>query len=150
MEIILLQNVDKVGDRHEVVKVKDGFARNYLIPRGAAIVANTGNRKRLTDMIRQQNAKEAKMVGDFKEMAAKISDSSITITAKAGQSGRLFGSIGAAQLAAAIRAQLGMDIERKKIVMDDVKELGAHTATINLHKEVSTTMNFSIVGESSK
>jgi large subunit ribosomal protein L9 len=147
MEIILLQNVDKVGDRHEVVKVKDGFARNYLIPRGAAIVANTGNRKRLTDMMRQQAAKEGKMVGEFKALAETLNASNITIAVKAGQSGRLFGSVGPAQLASAIRTQLGIDIARKHIVLEDIKEVGNHSATINLHKEVSTTMNFSIVGE---
>lgn len=150
MEIILLQNVDKVGDRHEVVKVKDGFARNYLIPRGEAIVANEGNRKRLADMMRQQAAKEAKMVEEFKTMANTLGESTISIAAKAGQSGRLFGSIGAAQLASAIRSQLGLDIERKKITMEDVKEVGAHSATINLHKEVSTTVNFTVVGDGSK
>jgi large subunit ribosomal protein L9 len=148
MEIILLQNVDKVGDRHEIVKVKDGFARNYLIPRGAAIVANEGNRKRLTDMVRQQAAKEAKMVGEYKTMAETLSNSAITIAMKAGQSGKLFGSVGAVQLASAIRTQLGLDIERKKIVMEDAKEVGSHTATINLHKEVSTQLKFEVVGES--
>jgi large subunit ribosomal protein L9 len=148
MEIILLQNVDKVGDRHEVVKVKDGFARNYLIPRGAAIVANEGNRKRLTDMMRQQAAKEGKMVGEFKALAETLNNSPIMIVAKAGQSGKLFGSVGPAQLASAIRAQLGIDIARKHIVLEDIKEVGAHSATINLHKEVSTTMNFTIVPES--
>ncbi|MFZ4543318.1 MAG: 50S ribosomal protein L9 [Saprospiraceae bacterium] len=150
MEIILLQNVDKVGDRHEIVKVKDGFARNYLIPRGVALVANTGNRKRLTDLMRQQAAKEGKMVGEFQTMAETLSNSNITIQAKAGITGRLFGSIGPAQLAAAIRSQVGLDIERKKIVLDDIKEAGAHTATINLHKDVSTTINFTITGESNK
>jgi large subunit ribosomal protein L9 len=150
MEIILLQNVDKVGDRHEVVKVKNGFARNYLIPRGVAIVANEGNRKRLADLMRQQAAKEAKMVGEYQAMADALNNSNITITAKAGQSGRLFGSVGSAQLASAIRAQLNLDIERKKIVMEDAKEVGEHTATINLHKEVSANVKFNVVGESEK
>lgn len=148
MEIILLQNVDKVGDRHEVVKVKDGFARNYLIPRGAAIVANAGNRKRLADMMRQQAAKEAKMVGEFQAMAESINNASLKIAMKAGQSGRLFGSVGSQQVASAIRSQLGLDIERKKIIMEDVKEVGTHTATINLHKEVSAQLKFEVVGES--
>lgn len=147
MEIILLQNVDKVGDRHEIVKVKDGFARNYLIPRGEAIVANEGNRKRLSDMMRQQAAKEAKMVGEYQAMAESLNNANLIIAMKAGQSGKLFGSVGAAQLASAIRAQLGLDIERKKIVMEDVKEVGSHTATINLHKEVSAQLKFNVIGE---
>lgn len=150
MEIILLQNVDKVGDRHEIVKVKDGFARNYLIPRGVALVANEGNRKRLADLMRQQAAKEAKMVGEFQAMADKLSSSNLVIAAKAGVTGRLFGSIGSAQLAGAIRSQLGIDIERKKITLDDVKEIGTHSATINLHPEVSTTINFEVTGEGNK
>ena len=149
MEIILLKNVDKVGDRHEVLKVKDGFARNYLIPRGEAIVANEGNRKRLADMMRQQAAKEGKMVGEFKALAETLGASAISISAKAGVSGKLFGSIGAAQLASAIRAKLGIDIARKNISMEDAKEVGTHSATINLHKEVSTTVNFTSVGEDS-
>lgn len=148
MEIILLQNVDKVGDRHEIVKVKDGFARNYLIPRGEAIVANDGNRKRLTDMMRQQAAREAKMVGEYQTMAETLNNATLTIYMKAGQSGKLFGSVGAVQIASAIRNQLGLDIERKKIVVEDVKEVGNHTATINLHKEVSAQLKFEVAGDS--
>jgi large subunit ribosomal protein L9 len=89
------------------------------------------------------------MVGEFKTMAETLSNSNIVISAKAGITGRLFGSIGSAQLAAAIRSQLGIDIERKKISLDDVKEVGSHSATINLHPEVSTTINFEVTGESS-
>ncbi|MEY4905230.1 MAG: hypothetical protein RLZZ292_3045 [Bacteroidota bacterium] len=148
MEVILLKNIDKVGDKHELIKVRNGFGRNWLIPQGLAIVANTSNRKRLDEMVRQLASKEAKMLNEFREMANKINEGRLTITSKAGTSGRLFGSVGAAQIAAAMRAQLGLDIERKKIAMDDVKELGAHTASINLHKEVVATLNFDVVGES--
>ncbi len=148
MEVILLKNIDKVGDKHELIKVRNGFGRNWLIPQGLAIVANTSNRKRLDEMVRQLASKEAKMLNEFREMAGKINEGRLTITSKAGTSGRLFGSVGAAQIAAAMRSQLGLDIERKKIAMEDVKELGTHTASINLHKEVVATLTFDVVSDS--
>ena len=146
MELILLKNIDRVGDKHEVVKVKNGFGRNYLIPQGMAIVANQQNLKHTAEMIRQTEAKESKMMGDFKAIAEKIEGSTLTITAKAGASGRLFGSISNVQVASAIREQLGLDIERRKVVLaDDVKELGSHTATVVLHKEVSANIKFNVI-----
>ncbi len=147
MELILLKNVDKVGDKYEVLTVKNGFGRNYLIPKGLAMIANDSNRRALASMLNAQEKREAKMVGEFQEMANKLNESTITLTAKAGTSGRLFGSIGTAQIASAMREQLGIDVERKKIVMDDIKDLGSYTATVNFLKTVVGTLKVEITGE---
>jgi large subunit ribosomal protein L9 len=147
MELILLKNIDKVGDKYEIVSVKNGYGRNYLIPQGLAMVANDGNRRSLASMVSAQEKREAKMVGEYQEMATKLVDNSLTMKVKAGTSGRLFGSIGSAQVASALREQMGIDIERKKISMDDVKDLGSYTATVTFHKEVVGTLKFDVVAE---
>jgi large subunit ribosomal protein L9 len=148
MEIILLQDVDKVGDRHSIVTVKDGYGRNFLIPKGLAIVANDGNRRRLAEVIKQEDAKESKMLDTYKVMANQLSGQTLKIGAKAGTSGKIFGSVTNVQIAAAIKEQIGLDIPRKKIVLnDEIKELGEYTATIALHKEVNGTVKFDVVAE---
>lgn len=148
MEIILLQDVDKVGDRHSIVTVKDGYGRNFLIPKGLAIVANDGNRRRLAEVIKQEDAKESKMLDTYKVMASQLSGQTLKIGAKAGTSGKIFGSVTNVQIAAAIKEQIGLDIPRKKIVLnDEIKELGEYTATIALHKEVNGTVKFDVVAE---
>ncbi len=147
MELILLKNVDKVGDKYEIVTVKNGFGRNYLIPQGIAMLASDSNRRSLASMVTAQEKREAKMVGEYQEMANKLQDATLTMKTKAGSSGRLFGSIGTSQIATALRAQLGVDVERKKIAMDDIKEIGSYTATVNFHKEVSATVKVEVVGE---
>jgi large subunit ribosomal protein L9 len=147
MELILLKNVDKVGDKYEIVSVKNGFGRNYLIPQGIAMLASDSNRRSLASMVTAQEKREAKMVGEYQEMANKLQDATLTMKTKAGSSGRLFGSIGTSQIATALRAQLGVDVERKKIVMDDIKDLGSYTATVNFHKEVSATVKVEVTGD---
>ncbi len=148
MEIILLKDLDNVGDKHEVVKVKDGYGRNFLIPRGIAIVANAVNKKRLADFIRQDEAVEAQKVSVYQEMADKLKGITLHIGAKAGTSGKIFGSVTNIQLSNAIRDQAGLEVERKKIHLpDEVKELGTYTARVDLHKEVVCNVNFEVVGE---
>lgn len=148
MDIILLKDLDNVGDKHEIVKVKDGYGRNYLIPRGMAIVANAVNKRRLADFIKHDEAIEAKKVNEYKEIASKLSAVTLKIGAKAGTSGKIFGSVTNIQLSNAIRDQAGLEIERKKIHLpDEVKELGTYVAKIDLHKEVSCNVNFEVVGE---
>lgn len=148
MEIILLKDLDNVGEKHEIVKVKDGYGRNYLLPQGLAIVANAVNKKRLADIVRQDEAKQAKLVNVYKEMADKLKGITLRIGAKAGKSGKIFGSVTNIQLANAIKEQAGIEIERKKIhVPEDVKDLGSYTARIDFHKEVSCDVNFEVVGE---
>ena len=117
MDIILLKELDKVGGKHEIVKVKDGYGRNFLIPQGLAIVANAGNRKMLNELVKQEDKKESKRLDEYKEMAAKLDGVTLKIGAKAGTSGKIFGSVTNVQIANALKEQAGIEIERKKIVL---------------------------------
>jgi large subunit ribosomal protein L9 len=147
MDIILLQDMDKVGDKHDIVKVKDGYGRNFLIPKGMAVVANDSNRRKYASIVRALDKRETARLGEYKALAAQLEGKSIKITAKAGSSGKLFGSVDANQIAAAIKEQLGVEIERKKIAIEPVKELGTHVATVTLHKEVSAQVNVEVVSQ---
>ncbi|MBU6340237.1 MAG: 50S ribosomal protein L9 [Bacteroidetes bacterium] len=148
MEIILLDHIEKVGAKHEVVKVKDGYGRNYLIPRGLAIVANKANLARLDGMKKQGAKKEAQIIAAFEELAAKMQGATLKITAKAGDSGRLFGSVNAQNISDALKTQLGVDADKRIIAMpDEVKELGNYTATVKFHPEVTVGIGFDVVAE---
>lgn len=148
MDIILLKNIDKVGGKYEVVTVKDGYARNYLIPQGVALIANDTNMRRLDDYKLRQTKKEAKMVGEFETIAAQLKEKVLKIGAKAGTSGKIFGSVTNIQLSNAIQEQFGIEIPRKKIELpDDVKTLGTYTATINMHESVESTVEFEVFAE---
>lgn len=149
MEIILLQDIEKVGEKHDIVTVKNGYGRNFLIPNGMALVANASNRKRLDDLKRQANAKESHIINEAKAIAAKIgSASALKIGAKTGTSGKIFGSITNIQIANALRDQFDIDVDRKKIeIAEEIKEVGNYTATIRLHREVSCDINFEVVSE---
>jgi large subunit ribosomal protein L9 len=145
MEIILLQDVDKVGDKHQTIKVKDGFGNNFLIPKGLAVVANDSNRRKYASIIRALDKRDSARLGEYKALADQINGKTITISAKAGASGKLFGSVDNVQIAKAIATQLGVEIERKKVVCEPLKELGTHIAAVNLHKEVSAQVTVEIV-----
>ncbi|MCF8239491.1 MAG: 50S ribosomal protein L9 [Saprospiraceae bacterium] len=146
MEIILLKDVDNVGDKHTIVKVKDGFGRNYLIPQGLALVANDTNRRKLNEIIRLDDKRESQRLDVYQEMAKTLAGATLRIGAKAGTSGKIFGSVNNSQLAAAIKEQFELEIERRKIeIPEEVKTLGTYTANINLHKEVKATVTFEVV-----
>jgi len=148
MDIILLKDIDKVGGKHEIVKVKDGYGRNYLIPQGLAVVANAGNRKMLAELVKQEDRKEAKRLDEYKEIASKLSDVTLKIGAKAGSNGKIFGSVTNVQIANALKDQAGVEIERKKIVLEEeVKAIGTYTAKLNLHKDVQSSVAFEIIEE---
>ncbi|MBK6372747.1 MAG: 50S ribosomal protein L9 [Saprospiraceae bacterium] len=148
MDIILLKELDKVGGKHEIVKVKDGYGRNFLIPQGLAIVANAGNRKMLNELVKQEDKKESKRLDEYKEMAAKLDGVTLKIGAKAGTSGKIFGSVTNVQIANALKEQAGIEIERKKIVLEEeVKSIGTYSAKLNLHKDVQTSVAFEIIEE---
>lgn len=148
MDIILLADVEHVGYKHEVVTVKDGYGRNYLIPQGKAIIANAANRARLNELIRREDATEAKRLGEYQAIADKLVDQTLKIGAKAGTSGKIFGSVTNIQVIAALKEQFDVDVDRRKVVLpDDVKELGAYTLTLNLHKEVQPVIHFEVVAE---
>ncbi len=148
MEIILLQDIEKVGEKHEIVTVKDGYGRNFLIPKGMALVANSSNRKRLDDLKQQAQAKENHLINEAKALAAKIAGAELKIGAKTGTSGKIFGSITNIQIANALRDQLGLDVDRKKIdIAEEIKETGNYTASVHLHKEVVCEVKFEVVSE---
>ena len=151
MDIILLQNLDKVGEQYDVVTVKNGYGRNFLIPKGLALIANDTNMRRLEDLRRRQAAKESKMVGTFQQMAKDLEGKVLKIVAKAGTSGKIFGSVTSIQISQAIKDQFGMDISRKKIELkEEVKNLGDYKATLNLHADVVTDLSFEVLTDDKK
>ena len=148
MDIILKQDVELLGSKFDVVTVKDGYARNFLIPQGMAVAATTSNLKVNNEVIRQQSHKAVKAIEAAEAIASKIEGLTLKLGAKAGESGKIFGSVNSIQLADAIQAA-GYDVERKQIHLSDdaIKELGAYEATLKLHKEVTVTVKFEVVAE---
>ena len=148
MEIILLKYMDKLGDKHDVVKVKPGYGRNYLIPQGLAVNANALNRKKRDVIIAEEDAKEAARLDEYKVMATKLEGKTLRIGVKAGTSGKIFGSVNTVQIANALKEQLDLEVERKKIHLpDDIKEVGTYSADLHLHKELITKIQFELVQE---
>ncbi len=148
MELILLKDVEKVGDKHDIVTVKDGYGRNYLIPQGMALLANKTNRARLGEFRAREEAQEQRRLGEYQAVADKLKGQSLRIGAKAGESGRIFGSVTAIQLSNALMEQFAVEVDRRKIILpDEIKELGSYKATLNLHKEVQPEVTFEVVSE---
>ena len=145
MNIILLKDVEKVGEQYQTVKVRDGYGNNFLIPQGMAIVANDSNRRKYASIIRALEKRDMAKLGDYQAIAAQLNGKTVKIVAKAGTSGKLFGSVDANQIAAAIAAQLGVTVERKKVVIEPLKEVGTHTASVVLHKEVIASVTVEVV-----
>lgn len=148
MDIILLKEVDKLGDKHEIVSVKPGYARNYLIPQGFALIANSSNKKRLDELRRIDAKRESKLKDHYQEIAERLKGIVLKVGAKAGTTGKIFGSVTNIQIAQLLKEGHGLEIERRKIsISDDVKELGTYTATLNLHPEVVTEVQFEVIQE---
>lgn len=148
MEVILIQDVDNLGAVNEVVKVRNGYARNYLIPQKFALEANPSNLKQLEERMKNVRKKEEKMLAEINQVIAKLKDGAIRIGAKSGTSGKIFGSVTPLQISRAIREQKGYEIDRKKIhLAEEVKELGLHKATIDFGNGNSTEIEFEVVGE---
>lgn len=148
MDIILLQDVEKVGDKYTIVTVKDGYGRNYLIPQGKALIANDTNRRRLEDLKNREAAMEEKMLSTYQEMAASIEGKTLKIGAKAGTSGKIFGSVTTLQFAQELQNQFGIEVDKKKVVLpEDVKEIGSYKAVLNLHREVQPEVTFELIAE---
>jgi large subunit ribosomal protein L9 len=148
MDIILIQDVDNLGGKNELVKVKNGYARNFLIPRGVAVEANPSNRKQLEERLKVAKKKEDAMLAQINSVIAKLQDGALTVGAKTGTSGKIFGSITALQISRAIRDQKGYEIDRKKITLpDEVKELGTYKATVDFGNGQHTEVEFEVVAE---
>lgn len=148
MEIILKENVDNLGEAGEMVTVKPGYGRNYLIPQGKAILATPVAKLRHQENERQRAHKVERVINEAKATAEKLADVKITIGAKVGESGKIFGSVNAIQVADALKAQ-GFEIDRKNVTLADdaIKTVGSYEAHVKLHKEVKQTITFEVVGE---
>ena len=148
MDVILKQDVERLGAKNDIVTVKTGYARNYLIPQGFAIVATESARKVVAETIRQQSHKAVKALEDAKALAEKMSAVSVKIGAKAGESGKIFGSVNTIQVAEALAAA-GHPVERKDIDLgtETIRDLGSYTAKVKLHKEVTAEVTFEVVAE---
>lgn len=148
MEVILIQDVDNLGAKNEVVKVKNGYARNYLLPRQLAVENNLSNKKQLEERMKQVKKKEEKMLAEINSVVEKLKEAPLKIGAKTGTSGKIFGSVTSLQISRAIREQKGYDIDRKKIsIVDEVKELGTYKANIDFGNGHATEVEFEVVAE---
>lgn len=148
MEIILIQDVDNLGGANEVVNVKSGYARNFLLPRKLAIESTPGNKAQLEERLKQVAKKEAKMLAEINSVIAKLKEAPLKLGAKTGTSGKIFGSVTSLQLSRAIREQKGYEIDRRKIsITDEVKELGTHKASIDFGNGHSTEVEFEVIAE---
>ncbi len=147
MEIILKQDVKNLGYKDDILKVKDGYGRNYLIPQGHAVLATESNKKILAETLKQTQFKQEKIRNEATELAAKLQDVKIAIGAKAGESGKIFGAVNTIQFAEALK-KLGFEVDRKRITFEtDVKFVGEYIANLNLHKEVKIQVPFEVVAE---
>ena len=147
MEVILTQDVKNLGEKDDVVSVKPGYGRNYLIPQGQAILATVSAKKVLAENIKQAQFKQDKIKKDAEATAAKLADVKLSIGAKAGESGKIFGAVNTIQVSDALK-KLGFDVDRRRITFDsDVKFVGEYVANLNLHKEVKVQVPFEVVAE---
>lgn len=151
MELILKQDVENLGFKDDVVTVKNGYGRNYLIPQGHAILATSSAKKVLAETLKQRAFKEAKLIEDANKIAEKIKGLDIKVTAKVGTGDKLFGSVNNINLADTI-AKSGTEIDKKfiKVVGGSVKRLGKYEATVRLHREVIVNINFEVIPEKIK
>ena len=147
MEIILKEDVLNLGFKGEIVKVKDGYARNFLIPTKKAILATIPAKKMLAEDLKQRAHKLERMKNDAQELADKVKDITLTVGAKTSTTGKIFGAVGPIQIAEAFE-KAGFEVDRRVIALKDaVKEIGSYTATLKLHKEVSVEVAFEVVAE---
>ncbi|MFT6319660.1 MAG: large subunit ribosomal protein L9 [Granulosicoccus sp.] len=147
MDIILLADLDKVGDKHEVVAVKNGYGRNFLIPQGLALIANATNMKKLDDLKSKENAAESAKIDVYRDIATKLEGKTLKIGAKAGTSGKIFGSVTTIQIVQALKEQFDVEVLRKRVSLEEIKEVGSYTATLNLHPEVVVALPIEVAAE---
>ncbi|HUV00605.1 MAG TPA: 50S ribosomal protein L9 [Bacteroidales bacterium] len=148
MEIILLQDVNKVGQKDDIVTVKEGYGSNYLIPKGFAVAASSSAKKMHAENLKQRAHKEEKIKVAAQEIAAKLADIRLVVGAKTSSSGKIFGSVNTIQIAESLKEK-GFEIDRKNITLpeDQIKEVGNYKAIIKLHREVKVEVGFEIVAE---
>ena len=144
MYVILIQDVENLGYKNDIVKVRDGYGRNYLIPNKMAIIANDSNRKQLAENLKQQARKLAQQKADAEALAQKLDTLMLKIEQKANENGKIFGAVTALQIAEALKA-LDITVDRKVITVPEVKETGEYVAVARLHKEVKAEIKFTVV-----
>jgi large subunit ribosomal protein L9 len=148
MKLILTQEVGRLGGPGDVVEVRDGYGRNYLVPQGFAIPWSRGGEKQIASIQRVRGARQIRDLGHAKEVKGQLEGLSVQVPARAGQGGRLFGSITAADVAAAVRAAGGPDVDRRRIQMPGhIKSLGSYDVTVSLHPDVAATLSINVVRE---
>jgi len=148
MQIILIQDVDNLGQKNELVSVKNGYARNFLIPQKFAVEASPSNMKQLQERLKVQKVKEEKLLSEIAKVVEVLKESPVKIGAKTGTSGKIFGSVTGVQIARAIKEQKGYEIDRRRIhILDDVKELGTYKAKIDFGKGNEAELEFEVVAE---
>jgi large subunit ribosomal protein L9 len=148
MQVILIQDVNNLGGANELVTVRNGYARNYLIPQKFAVEASPSNLKVLAEKTKVQAKKEAKLLAELNQVIAKLTEAPLKIGAKVGTTGKIFGSVTSVQISRAIREQKGYEIDRRRIsIVDDVKELGTYKAKIDFGNSNETEVEFEVVAE---
>jgi large subunit ribosomal protein L9 len=145
MNVILLENVDNLGQTGDTVKVKDGYGRNYLVPRGLAVIADERNSRRMAHQKRQADAAAAKQRSVADELAAKLNETAVSIKREAGEEGKLFGSVTNRDIAEALSAE-GLDVDRRKIVLDEtIRNIGVFSAKVKLHRDVEASVKVYVI-----
>ncbi|MFT3980210.1 MAG: 50S ribosomal protein L9 [Ferruginibacter sp.] len=148
MQVILIKDVNNLGGANELVTVKNGYGRNYLIPQKYAVEASPSNLKQLDERLKQQAKKEAKLLAEVNSVIAVLKDGALKIGAKTGTSGKIFGSVTSVQVARAIREQKGYEIDRRRIsIIDEIKELGNYKAKVDFGNGNETEVELEIVAE---
>ncbi len=149
MEIILKQDISGLGNKNDLVTVKDGYARNFLIPKGMAVVATESAKKVLAEVKKQQAYKEEKIRKEAEELAKVLEGAQLTIGVKASSKGKIFGSVNNIMIADAIKAQKNVEVDRKKIEVngDAIKEVGSYKATLKLHKDIAVELALDVKAE---
>jgi large subunit ribosomal protein L9 len=148
MEIILKKDVEQLGYKDDLLNVKPGYARNYLIPQGYAVLATSTQKKIHAENLKQRAHKETKVRDEAQKLAKKLTEQTIKIGAKAGENGKIFGSVNTIQLADALEAQ-GFTVDRKRISIknEPIRQIGIYQADVVIHKDIVQTINFEVVGE---
>ncbi|RDB07595.1 50S ribosomal protein L9 [Runella aurantiaca] len=146
MQVILRTDIAGLGYKNDILEVKAGYGRNYLIPQGFAVMATESNKKQLAENLKQASHKAEKIKKDAEDLAAAIGEMTVEIAAKAGDSGKIFGRVTSIQISEALKAK-GFDVDRKKITVEDVKTIGTYKATLDLHKEVKHAVTVNVVAE---
>ncbi len=148
MQVILIQDVNNLGGSNELVTVKNGYGRNFLIPKKLAVEASPSNMKQMQEKLKQQAKKEAKLLAELNSVIAVLKEGALKIGAKTGTSGKIFGSVTTVQIARAIKEQKGYEIDRRRItITDDIKELGTYKANIDFGNGNETEIEFEVIAE---